>query len=46
MNGNGVAKAFWSEILDVRTPADDSGDRREVRRKKRLLLVRRSARVG
>ena len=45
MNGNGVAKAFWSEILDVRTPADDDrGDRREVRRKKRLLLVRRSGR--
>ncbi len=45
MSGNGVAKDFWSEILDVKTPADDDrGGRREVRRKKRLLLVRRSGR--
>jgi hypothetical protein len=45
MNGNGVAKEFWSEILDVRAPADDDrGGRRQVRRKKRLLLVRRSGR--
>ena len=45
MNGNGVAKAFWSEILDVKAPADDDrGGRRETRRRKRLLLVRRTGR--
>ncbi len=47
MGGNGVAREFWSEILDLKTPADDDdrGGRREVRRKKqRRLLVRRSAR--
>ncbi len=45
MNGNGVAKEFWSEILDVKAPADDDrGGRREIRRRKRLLLVRRSGR--
>jgi hypothetical protein len=46
MQGNGVAKEFWSEVLDLKTPVDDaSGGRREIRRKKqRRLLVRRSSR--
>jgi hypothetical protein len=46
MSGNGVAKEFWSEILDVKAPADDDrGGRRQVRRKKQVrLLVRRSGR--
>ncbi len=46
MGGNGVAREFWSEILDLKAPADDErGGRREVRRKKqRRLLVRRSVR--
>jgi hypothetical protein len=35
MDGNGVAREFWSEILDLMAPADDDrGGRREVRRKK------------
>jgi hypothetical protein len=46
MDGNGVAREFWSEVLDLKAPSDDDrGGRREVRRKKqRRLLVRRSAR--
>jgi hypothetical protein len=46
MNGNGVAKEFWSEVLDLHAPVDDSGGRREIRRKKqRRLLVRRPNRA-
>jgi hypothetical protein len=43
MNENGVAKEFWSEILDLHSPLDDDpGGRREIRRKKqRRVLVRR-----
>jgi hypothetical protein len=43
MDGNGVAKEFWSEVLDLKSPVDDGpGGRREIRRKKnRRELVRR-----
>lgn len=36
MDANGVAREFWSEMFDVRTPVDDSRQRRvtKVRRKK------------
>lgn len=46
MSGNGVAKEFWSEVLDIKAPADDDrGGRRQIRRKKQVrLLVRRSGR--
>ena len=46
MSGNGVAKEFWSEVMDLKAPVDDDrGGRRQVRRKKQVrLLVRRSGR--
>lgn len=36
---NGVARQFWSEILDLRLPAPDSAETR--RAKQRQKLVRR-----
>ena len=47
MDANGVAKEFWSEVLDLHAPLDDDpGGRREIRRKKqRRLLVRRPNRA-
>lgn len=47
MDANGVAKEFWSEVLDLKSPLDDDeGGRREIRRKKqRRLLVRRPNRA-
>ena len=46
MSGNGVAKEFWSEVMDLKAPVeDDRGGRRQIRRKKQVrLLVRRSGR--
>jgi hypothetical protein len=46
MNGNGVAKEFWSEVFDLHASLDDDpGGRREIRRKKqRRVLVRRPRR--
>jgi hypothetical protein len=48
MNGNGVAKEFWSEVFDLRSPVDDGpGGRQEIRRKKqRRVLVRRPQRTA
>ena len=42
---NRVAKEFWSEVLDMRKPAEDTRERRlPVRQKK--LLVRRPSRAA
>jgi len=43
---NGVAKDFWSEVYDLRTPADDGdgGRRQRGKKKARKTLVRRAAR--
>jgi hypothetical protein len=42
---NGVARDFWSEIYDLRSPVDDErgsgGGGRKQRRKSRKVLVRR-----
>jgi hypothetical protein len=41
---NGVAREFWSEVYDLRSPADDErggGGGRKQRRKSRKVLVRR-----
>lgn len=47
MDGNGVAKEFWTEVFDLHAPIDDDRGRRETRRKKqRRVLVRRSNRVA
>jgi hypothetical protein len=46
---NGVAREFWSEMLDLRAPADDprGGRRLPSRRKKvRILLTRRPTRAA
>ena len=40
---NGVARQYWSEILDVRLPAPDPGETRRV--KERQKLVRRITRT-
>ena len=36
MDANGVAREFWSEVFDVRTPVEDLREKRvtKVRRKK------------
>ena len=37
--GNGVARQYWTEILDVRLPGPDPGENRRL--KQRQKLVRR-----
>ena len=32
---NGVAKQFWSEVLDIRAPVDDGGRGRKTARRSR-----------
>jgi hypothetical protein len=49
---NGVAREFWSEVLDVKVPVEDErgggGRKLSGRKKTRKLLVRRGGdrRVG
>lgn len=32
---NGVAKQFWSEVLDIRAPVDDGRGRKTARRSRK-----------
>jgi hypothetical protein len=43
---NGVAREFWAEVYDLRTPAEDRRERpiRLRRVKQKLVLTRRPAR--
>jgi hypothetical protein len=40
---NGVARAYWSEMLDIRAPVEDVREKRSMTRRKKLLRVRTSA---
>jgi hypothetical protein len=40
---NGVARAYWSEMLDIRLPVEDAREKRVVTRRKKLLRVRTAA---
>jgi hypothetical protein len=40
---NGVARAYWSEMLDIRTPVEDVREKRSVTRRKKMLRVRPAA---
>jgi len=50
MEANGVAREFWSEVYDLRTPVGDLREKRatsKARRKKvRVVLTRRSTRAS
>jgi hypothetical protein len=43
MATNGVARAFWSEMLDIRLPVEDPREKRVVTRRKKMLRVRTAA---
>jgi hypothetical protein len=40
---NGVARAYWSEMLDVRSPVEDVREKRSVPRRKKALRLRPAA---
>ena len=40
---NGVAKQFWSEVRDLRSPVDDDGGSRARKSRARKKITRRVA---
>jgi hypothetical protein len=49
MDSNGVAREFWNEVFDLRTPVDDLRGKRETktrRKKVRAVLTRRPTRAS